>query len=186
MSHDCNKFVAVNAAGAAGGIAGGIAGGAGVGAIAGIWLGPVGIGFFSVVGGIVGGVAGGLAGAVGGWALDKAIWNEDEDSVMNSYEFFGWRSVDRGTKPVKPAKELVDAYTEKLKKKPRKVEKKDWETFCTANMIALLRAMYPEFVELQKITKNLQDKNSDGVSVMATTMMDLLLSHLEEESKSME
>ena len=78
---------------------------------------------------------------VDGWAFDKEIWSEDEDSVMKCYEFFGWRSVDRGTRPVKPAKELVDAYTKKLKKKPRRAEKKDWETFCTANMIALLRAM---------------------------------------------
>ena len=179
---ELRKRFALNAGGAAGGVAGGIAGGAGTGALAGIWLGPVGVGVCSIIGGIAGGIAGGIGGAVGAQALDKAIWSEDEDSIMNSYEFFGWRSVERGTRPEMPAQEIVDAYMKKLKDKPKKVETKDWVTICTATMILLLRAMYPEFVELQKIAKNLQEKNSDGVAVIATTMLDLLLCHLEEES----
>lgn len=38
------------------------------------------------------------------------IWDEGEDSVMNSYEFFGWHNVKRGTRPIKSATEIKEAY----------------------------------------------------------------------------
>jgi len=77
------------AAGAAAGVAAGIA----AGAVGGVLLGPVG----SFFGAIAGGVAKGFGGAKAGKVIDKAIWNVGEDSVMNSYEFFGWHNVKRGT-----------------------------------------------------------------------------------------
>ena len=178
---ELRKRFAANAGGAAGGVAGGMAGGAGAGALAGIWLGPVGVIVAGIAGGIVGGIGGGFGGAIGGLAFDEAIWSEDEDSIMNSYEFFGWRFVSRNTRPVKSAKEIVDAYMMKLADKPKKVKDKDWATICTATLILLLRAMYPEFVELQKIAKNLQENRSDGTSVIASTFLNLLLSNASED-----
>lgn len=157
------KNIAEGAAGAAGGIAGGIALGAAGGAV----LGPVGA-FF---GGVIGGIAGGFGGAEAGKAIDKAIWNEGEDSVMNSYEFFGWHDVERGQRPLKSAKEITAAYTRMLNKKPSKrLKDKDWATYCTANLMVLLRAMYPEIKTLLKISEYLRNNGGKGVSFIGSTM----------------
>ncbi len=167
---DLRKRVAANLGGAAGGIGGDILAGIAGGAGGGFFFGPIGAAVGGVVGGITGGVAAGIGGAFGGLALDRAIWNEDEDSVMNSYEFFGWRSVRRPQRPVKTAKEIVDAYTKKLKDKPKEVIDDEWATFCTATLMVLLRAMYPEFVELLEMAKKLRENENDGVPIIGTAM----------------
>ena len=69
------------AKGAVGAITGGL-----LGAARGAIFGPAGV-FF-------GGIIGSMAGA--GKAIDKAMWDEGEDSIMNSYKFFGWQDVKRG------------------------------------------------------------------------------------------
>ena len=153
------KNIAKGAAGATGGIAGGIALGAA--------LGPGG----AIVGGIIGGIAGGFGGAAAGKAIDKAIWDEGEDSVMNSYEFFGWHDVKRGQRPLKSAKAITAAYTRMLDKKPsKKLKDKDWATYCTANLMVLLRAMYPELKTILKISEYLRNNSSKAVSIIGSTM----------------
>ena len=178
---ELRKRVAANLAGAAGGIGGGIAAGLGAGFAGGWIFGPPGAVVGGILGGIVGGIGGGIGGALGGMALDKAIWSENEDSVMNSYEFFGWRFVRRGKRPEKTAEEIADAYMKKLNDKPKKVTDDDWATICTATLMVLLRAMYPEFVKLLEIVKKLREKKNDGVAIIGTAMF-TSLSHMQENS----
>ncbi|XP_035255337.1 uncharacterized protein LOC118217572 isoform X2 [Anguilla anguilla] len=154
--------MAEGAAGAAGGIGGGAAAGVGFGLL----FGPIG----AVVGGIVGGLAGGIGGAFAGKAIDGAIWDESEDSVMNMYEFFGWRDVKRNTRPVKTAEEMGKAYDKKLESRPSKIKEEDWDRICTASIIVLLQAMYPVFIDVMKMADNLQKNRSDGVSAVGTAM----------------
>ena len=151
----------------AAGAAGGIAGGAAAGAAAGFFLGPIG----ALVGGGIGGFVGGIVGTVVGKALDKAIWDEGEDSVMNSYDFFGWHKVKRHQRPPKTAKEITAAYTGMLAKKPSEsLEDKDWATVCTAHLMVLLRAMYPELKTILKISEDLRNKSSKAVSIIGSTI----------------
>ena len=160
---ELRQNLAEGAAGAAGGVAGGIA----IGAAGGAAFGPIGA-FF---GAIVGGIAGGFGGAAAGKAIDKAIWDEGEDSVMNSYEFFGWHNVHRGTRPTKSARSIKEAYLRKLDEKPsEKIKDKNWATFCTANLMVLLKAMYPEFKKMLKIAEDLRNNSSKGVSIIGTAM----------------
>ena len=163
------KSLAEGAAGAAGGVAGGIA----LGAAGGLALGPVG----AFVGGVVGGIAGGLAGGFAGKAIDNAIWDEGEDTVMESYEFFGWRGVSRGNRPRKSEEEVRDAYLKKLDEKPSSVDEKDWAKYCTAMLMVLLRAMYPELKQMFEIAEDLNESKTKAVKMIGTGMY----SSLEEE-----
>ena len=166
---ELRKRLTAGAAGALGGIGGGIA----VGAAGGAWLGPPG----AFVGGLIGGIAGGVGGAYVGAAIDESIWDEGEDSIMNSYEFFGWHSVKRETRPVKTPREIAEAYCKKLKEKPPKMSNEDWATSCTATLMVLLRTMFPVFIKLQEIAENLRKKNTRGVSVIGTAMYQSLPEH---------
>ena len=160
---ELRQNLAEGAAGAAGGVAGGVA----LGAAGGAALGPVGA-FF---GAIIGGIAGGFGGAAAGKALDKAIWDEGEDSVMNSYEFFGWHDVDRGKRPIKSERSIKEAYLRKLEEKPsKKIKDKNWATLCTANLMVLMRAMFPEFKKMLKIAEDLRNNSSKAVSMIGTAM----------------
>ena len=157
------KKLAQGAAGTVGGVAGGIAAGAAGGAM----LGPVG----ALFGGLFGGIAGGFGGAAVGKALDEALWDEGEDSVMNTYEFFGWRSVHRGTRPTKPANEIKQAYLNKVWKKPsQKFTDREWSTVCNAHLMVLLRAMFPEFKKMLELSKDMHNKKSDGVLAIGRDM----------------
>lgn len=123
----CQKL----AQGAVGGVAGGIAAGAAGGAL----LGPV----CALFGGLFGGIAGGFGGAAVGKAIDEAIWDEGEDSVMNTYKFFGWHSVHRGTRPTRKASEIRHAYLHKVWNKPsQKFTDHEWSTVCNAHLMVLL------------------------------------------------
>ncbi|KAG5840079.1 hypothetical protein ANANG_G00213140, partial [Anguilla anguilla] len=149
-------------AGAAGGIGGGAAAGVGFGSC----LGPIG----ALVGGIVGGLVGAIGGAFAGKAIDGAIWDGNEDSVMNMYEFFGWHDVKRNTRPVKTAEEMEKAYDKKLESRPSKIKEEEWGKICMANVMVLLQAMYPVFTEVMKMADNLRKNRSDGVSAIGTAM----------------
>lgn len=63
----------------------GVAGGVALGAAGGAAFVPPGV----IICGIIGEAASGIGGEATGRAIDKAIWDENEDSVMGSYEFFG-------------------------------------------------------------------------------------------------
>ena len=158
------KKFAEGAAGAAGGIAGGIA----FGALGGVALGPVG----AIAGGILGGFIGGLGGAFAGAAIDTAIWDKNEDLVMDSYEFFGWHDVRRGQRPPKSAEEITAAYTRMLNKKPspQKLEDKEWAEHCSKILLVLLQAMYPEINTLLRISEFLRNNSSKAVSIIGSTM----------------
>ncbi len=157
------KKLTQGAVGTVGGVAGGIAAGTAGGAL----FGPIG----AFVGGIFGGIAGGISGAIAGEALDEAIWDEGEDSVMNTYQFFGWYNVDRGTRPIKSAKEIRRAYLDKLDDKlSQKFTDKEWATVCTAHLMVLLRAMFPGFKRMLEISKNIHEKKSNGVSIVGSIM----------------
>ena len=156
----------------AGGAAGGIIGGAASGVAAGLMFGPVG----AFVGVFAGGIAGGIGGAFAGREIDRAIWNESEDAVMNSYEFFGWHDVKRNTRPTKSADEIGEAYHRKLTEKPKKVEVEDWHTFCLGNLMVLLPAMYPKFKNMMQLADGLQKKKSKGLSAIGTAFYEYLSS----------
>ena len=160
---ELRKNLTEGAAGAAGGVAGGVA----LGAAGGAAFGPPG----AIIGGIIGGIAGGFGGAAAGKAIDKAIWDEGEDSVMNSYEFFGWHDVDRGKRPTKSARAIAASYLRKLDDKPsKKIKNKDWATYCTANLMVLLRAMFPEFKTMLKISEDLRNNSSKAISIIGSAM----------------
>lgn len=152
-------------AGAAGG---GILGGAAAGVAGGIWFGPVGAG----VGAFFGGLAGGIGGMFAGKGIDYAIWDQGEDAVMNSYEFFGWHDVDRSERPKKTPEEMGEAYAEKLKNKPKKMEQKDWDTVCLGTFMILAKAMYPVFQDLIKLANEVRKEKSNGLSVIATLVFE--------------
>lgn len=155
--------LAQGAAGTVGGVASGIAAGAAGGAL----LGPVG----ALFGGLFGGVAGGIGGAAAGKALDEALWDEGEDSVMNAYDFFGWYNVKRGTRPTRSPSQVRGAYQWKVRRKPTKnLTDTEWSTTCTAHLMILLRAMFPEFKTMLKISKDIHDNKGKGVSVISNTM----------------
>ena len=151
----------------AGSALGGVAGGAAVGAASGALLGPVGA-FF---GGLIGGVAGGIGGAKAAEAVDEALWDEGEDCVMNAYEFFKWHNVSRGTRPIRSAREISRAYTEKLGEKPsQKLSNREWDTVCTAQLMILLRAMFPEFKRMLELAKQIHDNKSKSMTFVAMTV----------------
>ena len=156
----------------AGGAAGAIGGGAALGVAAGVWLGPAG----ALAGAVIGGFAGGFAGAFAGRAIDGAMWDESEDAIMNSYEFFGWRGVKRNTRPTKSADEIGKAYDRKLGEKPEKVGEEDWHKFCMGNIMVLLPAMYPEFKKMMQLAVELQKKKSSGLSAIGTAFYEYLSS----------
>ena len=156
----------------AGGAAGGIIGGAASGVAAGLIFGPVG----AFLGVLAGGIAGGIGGAFAGRKIDRAIWNESEDAVMNSYEFFGWHDVKRNTRPTKSADEIGEAYHRKLTEKPKKVEVEDWHKFCLGNLMVLLPAIYPKFKNMMQLADGLQKKKSKGLSAIATAFYEFLSS----------
>lgn len=158
-------------AGAAGG---GIAGGAAAGVAGGVWFGPIGAG----IGAIVGGIAGGIGGMFAGKGIDSAIWDEGEDAVMNSYEFFGWHEVSRNTRPIKTPEEFQEAYDKKLKARPKKTKEEDWNNLCLGNFMILVKAMYPFFEDLMKIANEVREKKSDALTCIAP----LVLQRIEEES----
>ena len=169
---ELRQNLAESAAGTAGSVAGGIA----LGAAGGIKFGPVGA-FFSA---IIGGIAGGFSGAAAGKAIDKAIWEEGEDSIMNSYEFFGWHDVDRGTRPIKSERSIKEAYLRKLDEKPsKKIKDENWATFCTANLMLLLKAMFPEFKKMLKIAEDLRNNSSKGVSIIGTLLYNSIVCPLQ-------
>lgn len=156
-----------NLAEAAGGAAGSVVVGALTGALGGAAFGPPG----AVVGSIVGALGGGIGGSFAGKAIDERIWDEGEDSVMNSYEFFEWHDVGRFTRPIKSAKAIKKAYLEKLETNPsNKVKRKDWDTYCTANLMVLLRAMIPELKEMLEISDYVRKNITNGVSIIGKTM----------------
>ena len=165
------KNFAQNAAGAAGGVAAGIA----AGAAGGFLGGPLG----AFVGGVLGGIAGGLAGGAAGKALDEAIWDENEDLVMESYDFFGWRFVSRCSRPKKSGEEVREAYLHKLRgtNQPSGVKDNDWAKYCTAMLMVLLRAMYPELKQMFEIAEDLNESKTKAVTMIGTCMY----SSLEEE-----
>ena len=156
----------------AGGAAGGIGGGAALGVAMGVWLGPVGV----LAGAVIGGFAGGVAGAFAGRAIDGAMWDQSEDALMNSYEFFGWRGVKRNTRPTKSADEIGKAYDRKLGEKPKKVSEEDWHKFCQGNLMVLLPAMYPKFKKMMQLAVELQEKKSSGLSAIGTAFYEYLSS----------
>ena len=156
------KSVAEGAAGAAGGVTGGIA----LGAVGGLVLGPVGV----FVGGVVGGIAGGLVGGFAGKSIDEAIWDEGEDIVMESYEFFGWDGVSRGSRSKESGQRVKKAYLKKLDEKPSSVDEKDWAKYCTAMLMVLLRAMYPELKQMFEIAEDLNKSKTKAVKMIGTGM----------------
>ena len=156
----------------AGGAAGGIGGGAALGVAGGVWFGPIG----ALGGALIGGIAGGIGGAFAGRAIDGAIWDESEDAVMNSYEYFGWRGVKRNTRPTKSADEIGKAYDRKLGEKPEKVGEEDWHKFCLGNLMVLLPTMYPEFKKMMQLAVELQKKKSSGLSAIGTAFYEYLSS----------
>ena len=148
------------AKGAAGAITGGM-----IGAARGAIFGPAGV----FVGGVIGSWAG--AGKAFDKEKDKPIWDEGEDSVMNSYEFFGWQDVKSGERPLKSAEAITAAYTSVLNEKPsNKLTDEDWATYCTANLMVLLRAMYPELKAILKMSEDLRNNSSKAVSIIGSTM----------------
>lgn len=160
---ELRQNLAEGAAGTAGGVAGGVAGGLAAGAL----FGPVG----AFLGGLVGGIAGGFGGAAAGKAIDKAMWDESEDSVMNAYEFFGWHNVDRGTRPIQSADSIKTAYIQKLDENPsKKITDKNWATCCTANLMVLLRAMFPELIKMLNIAEDLHNNSSKATSIVGSLM----------------
>lgn len=161
------KRLAEEAGGAAGGI-----GGAALGVVGGVSFGPIG----ALAGALVGGIAGGIGGAFAGREIDGAIWDESEDAVMNSYEYFGWRGVKRNTRPTKSADEIGKAYDRKLGEKPENVEEEDWHKFCLGNLMVLLSAMYPEFKKMIQLADELQKKKSSGLSAIGTAFYEYLSS----------
>jgi len=117
-----------NFAGNAGGAAGGFASGLGSGALAGIWFGPVGVG----VAGLVGAIIGGVGGAFAGGAIDRAIWDEDEDRRQDAVEFFGF-SYCRGEVPRHIEPETLD---EKFRERLSWNEKdQEWKDMCKSKML---------------------------------------------------
>lgn len=138
----------------------------------GVWFGPIG----ALGGALIGGIAGGIVGAFAGRAIDGAIWDESEDAVMNSYEYFGWRGVKRNTRPTKSADEIGKAYDRKLGEKPEKVGEEDWHKFCLGNIMVLLPAMYPEFKKMMQLAVELQKKKSSGLSAIGTAFYEYLSS----------
>ena len=156
-----------NLASGAGGAAGGFAAGAATGALAGVaGGGPIGI----AIGALVGGIVGGIGGSIAGKKIDRAIWSEGEDSVMDSYEFFGWHNVPRHTRPHKSAMEITEAYCTKLEQKPSKITYMNWSVLCTATLMILLQAMYPELKKLLDIAENLRGNGSQAFSILATAV----------------
>ena len=158
------------AEGAAGAM-GGFAAAASTGVAGGLLLGPIG----ALVGAVVGGIAGERIGSRVGKKIDSVMWDEGEDSVMNSYEFFGWRGVKRGTRPVRTADEVVEAYEKKISdEKPKAWTQDDWATACTANLFILIRAMYPEFVQLLNAAEDIRKSATEATSVVSTAMLESL------------
>lgn len=154
----------------AGEAAGGLGAAAALGAAGGFCFGPIG----ALAGAFVGGIAGGIGGLFGGRAIDRRIWNENEDAVMNSYEFFGWRDVKRNTRPTKSADEIGKAYNRKLGEKPKRVKEEDWHKFCLGSLMDLLPAMYPEFKKMMQLADELQKKESSGLSAIGTAFYEYL------------
>ena len=154
----------------AGQAAGGVGAAAALGVAGGVCFGPIG----ALAGAVVGGIAGGIGGLFGGRAIDRRIWNENEDAVMNSYEFFGWRDVKRNTRPKKSANEIGKAYDRKLREKPKRVKEEDWHKFCLGSLMDLLPAMYPEFKKMMQLTDELQKKESSGLSAIGTAFYEYL------------
>ncbi|XP_030851332.1 uncharacterized protein LOC115928327 [Strongylocentrotus purpuratus] len=148
-------------AGAAGG---GILGGAAAGAAGGVWFGGVGAG----VGAVIGGLAGGIGGMFAGKGIDYMIWDQGEDAVMNSYEFFGRYDVDRSERPRMSPKKMEEAYAEKLNNKPENMEEEDWNKVCLGTFMVLAQGMYPFFQDLLKLAKKVGENHSNGLSVIAT------------------
>jgi len=63
-------------------------------------------------------------------------------------------------------------------KHPKKITDKNWATFCTANLMVLLKAMFPVLKEMLKIAEDLHKNESKSVSIIAAMMYNSTLDSL--------
>ena len=124
------------------------------------------------VGQTVGGLFDGFVGQLtAGKPIDMAMWDEGEDSVIASYKFFGWQDVVGDTLPIKSAQEIKDAYLKMLDNKPSwRIRKNHWATHCTANLMVLLRAMFPGLKKMMTISGELRSNSTRGAAIIGTAM----------------
>ena len=162
-----------------GAAAGGFLAGAAAGAAGGVVGGPIG----AAIGAIIGGIAGSIAGTFAGKEIDDAIWDDTEDAVMNTYEFFGRHDVARNTRPIFTPEEIEEAFDKKRKEKPEEMAQADWDNICLANFMILVKAMYPMFEDLMKLANKVSENKSDAMAVVSKIIFELS-QHEEEEEKT--
>ncbi|KAI9190400.1 hypothetical protein H9P43_001834 [Blastocladiella emersonii ATCC 22665] len=103
-------------------------------------------GWVLLAAGVVGGLAGGVVGGYGAAKLDSAIWDATEDANEHAHRFFGLPYT-RGTRPARrdSPKTLGAAYAAKLALHPKDAA---WPSVCKAQILAVVRAQYPDEMEL--------------------------------------
>jgi hypothetical protein len=98
-------------------------------------------------------------------ALDiHRLWDEDEDSVMQAYLFFGWDNVTRPTKTA-IASAVQGVYRTQSGSRGNPT---NTAITCNVHLVIMLRALYsPEFEAMLDISKN---NWGNGASVIANAM----------------